>query len=438
MTDEAQLAALRAEVTRQRQAIAELEEQSARLAGLLIDMPKLFAAREPDALIAACAEAARSATGAVFALFVASEGDQVQTLVGAEWADFSDAPSPGLGPMLGRDGRIGTRRIDDVTRLAATDPGSLLYAVMSDGRLVRSWLVSPVRGRDGDLRGVVYLGHPRPQAFGAHHEQQLILLASSLGMALDAALLAEEREGVLAALESSLLPPLLPTVPEVEVAARYRAADDAARVGGDFYDLFRTGERRWTAVIGDVCGTGPAAAAITGVARYTIRALTAELGPSAALERLNTSIEHYTNGRFLTAVLGDVVVGDDREVAITLAIAGHPPPLLLRDDGTTSLLEHPHGTLIGMFRRVSASDVVVHLAPGDALILYTDGVVEARDKDGELFGLERLASLAATSSGRTAEGIARRIELAAVGHAAGTVDDIAVLVLRRRPPMRSL
>ena len=82
--------------------------------------------------------------------------------------------------------------------------------------------------------------------------------------------------------------------------------------------------------------------------------------------------------------------------------------------------------------------MVVHLAPGDALILYTDGVVEARDKDGELFGLERLASLAATSSGRTAEGIARRIELAAVGHAAGTVDDIAVLVLRRRPPMRSL
>ena len=94
MTDEAQLAALRAEVTRQRQAIAELEEQSARLAGLLIDMPKLFAAREPDALIAACAEAARSATGAVFALFVASEGDQVQTLVGTEWADSLVASLP--------------------------------------------------------------------------------------------------------------------------------------------------------------------------------------------------------------------------------------------------------------------------------------------------------------------------------------------------------
>ena len=256
-------------------------------------------------------------------------------------------------------------------------------------------------------------------------------------MALDAAFLASEREEVLAALESSLLPPLLPTIPDVDVAARYRAADDVARVGGDFYDLFRTGENRWTVVMGDVCGTGPAAAAVTGVARYTIRALTAELTPAAALERLNTALEHNPNGRFLTAVLGEIAVSDDGAVAITLAIAGHPPPLLLRDDGTTSLLEDPHGTILGLFGEVGAADMVVHLDPGDALILYTDGVIEARDKEGKLFGLEELEAVAATSSGRSAQGIARRIELAAVAHAAGTVDDIAVLALRRRPARSS-
>jgi sigma-B regulation protein RsbU (phosphoserine phosphatase) len=107
---------------------------------------------------------------------------------------------------------------------------------------------------------------------------------------------------------------------------------------------------------------------------------------------------------------------------------------LLRDDGTVTLLEEPHGTLLGVFPDSGVVDVGVTLNPGDALILYTDGVIEARDKDGEMFGFDRLVALAATSSGRSAEGIARRVELAAVGHAAGTVDDIAVLVLRRRPP----
>jgi serine phosphatase RsbU (regulator of sigma subunit) len=99
-----------------------------------------------------------------------------------------------------------------------------------------------------------------------------------------------------------------------------------------------------------------------------------------------------------------------------------------------ALLEEPHGALLGVFPHSGAVDVDVALHPGDALILYTDGVIEARDKDGEMFGFDRLVALAATSSGRSAEGIARRIELAAVAHAASTVDDIAVLVLRRRPP----
>ena len=437
MTPEPHTAALEAELVRRQAVIDELEASRARLQDLLLDMPKLFAPREPDALIAACAEAARAATGAAFALFVPADDEPVQTLAGLEWTDFSEAPTPGLAPVLGVDRRTHSRRVDDVTRLPTSDAASLLYGVLTDGRLVRSWLLTPVRGQAHALRGVLYVGHPKPEAFDPNHEQHVALLGSSLGIALDAAQLTAERERVLTALESSLLPPLLPGIPGVDVAARYRAADDAARIGGDFYDVFRSGDARWSVIVGDVCGTGPEAAAITGIARYSIRALAEEREPAAALERLNLTLGQYTNTRFLTAVLADLAIEPSGQLKVKLANAGHPSPLVLRDDGTTTLLERPHGSLLGMFPSVGATDIAVELDAGDALILYTDGVVEARDKHGELFGVERLVDLVSTSSGRSAEGIARRIELAAVGHAAGTVDDIAILVLRHRPPTRT-
>ena len=423
---------LRAEVVRQAELIEQLEEQRRRLTDLLVEMPKLFAGREPDALVLSCAEAARSLSDATFALFVPSDGEQPRTLVGMRWSDFTEAPDPGLAPLLAVEATDTARTIHDITRWAPSDAASLLYGVLGDGRLVRSWLIAPVRGRE--LRGVLYLGHPRPRSFGPHHEQQVALLGSSLGIALDAALLSAERERVLGALESSLLPPLLPSIPDLDVAARYRPADDGARVGGDFYDVFRSADQRWAFALGDVCGAGPEAAAVTGIARYTIRALAAELPPAAALERLNaTLVEHHSDGRFLTAVLADVTLDSSGGMTVTVANAGHPPPVVLRDDGTASLLGCGHGALLGVLPRVDAVDVPVDLEPGDALILYTDGVIEGRDKDDEMFGFEALLDLAATCAGRTAAGIARRVELAAVGHSAGTVDDIAVLVVRRRP-----
>jgi len=433
MTREPTLADLQAELDARQAIIDELHSSRAHLEQLLLDMPKLFAPRDSDALITACTEAARTTSGAAFGLFVPADDEPVQTLVGLEWTDFSEAPTPGLAPVLGVDRRTHSRRVDDVTRLPAQDAASLLYGVLSDGRLVRSWLLTPVRDREHALRGVLYVGHPHPGAFDSRHEQHVAFLGASLGIALDAAQLTAERERVLTALESSLLPPLLPDIPTVDLAARYRAADDAARIGGDFYDVFRTGEARWSAVLGDVCGTGPEAAAITGIARYSVRALKVEHEPSEALERLNGALGQYTNTRFLTAVLADLAVAPSGELTVTLANAGHPSPIVLRDDGTTTVLERPHGCLLGMFPTVGATDIRVDLGPGDALVLYTDGVVEARDKHGELFGADRLVELVSTSSGRSAEGIARRIELAAVGHASGTVDDIAILVIRRRP-----
>jgi serine phosphatase RsbU (regulator of sigma subunit) len=425
---------LRAQLARQRDVIQQLEDDRQRLSELLVGMPQLFATHEPEALVIAFAEAARSLADATFALFVPADTEQAPTLVGLRWAEFTEAPAPGLAPLLTMPADGQARSIDDVTRWAASDAAALLYGVLADGRLVRSWLIAPVRGRERELRGVLYLGHPRPHAFDVQHEGQLGLLGSSLGIALDAAVLTAERERVLTALETSLLPPLLPDIPGLDLAARYRPADEAVLVGGDFYDVFRSGADRWSMVIGDVCGAGPEAAAVTGVARYTVRALAGELAPSAALERLNaTLLAQDLDARFVTAVLADIGIEPGGATTLTLANGGHPPPILLRDDGSVVSLDEPHGLLLGMLPSVDAVDVPIALAPGDALVLYTDGVVEARDKEEDQFGFERLVALVGTCAGRTAAGIARRIELAVVDHAAGTVDDVAILVVRRTP-----
>jgi serine phosphatase RsbU (regulator of sigma subunit) len=430
--DEELIGDLRAELLLQRKVIDQLQDERHRLEDLLLEMPKLFGAPGVDDLIVSVAEAAASFAAAHFALFV-SHDERPAVLVGLRESDFADLPAPGMAPLLTVTWEGGARSIPDVTRWASSDATTRLYGSLLDGRLVRSWIVAPVRGQDGDLLGVLYLGHPRPHVFTERHETYMTLLASRLGVALDAAALVEERERVVAALESSLLPPLLPKVPGLDIAARYHASDDATRVGGDFYDVFRSGDGRWSVVIGDVCGAGPEAAAVTGIARYGLRAIAPGLPPSAAVERLNaTLIAQRPDGRFVTAIVAEVVVRDG-DVDVMFANAGHPAPMVLRDDGSAEVVDEPHGALIGVLPSVDADDVPVRLGPGDALVLYTDGVIEARNEDRELYGSERLAALVASCAGRTATGVARRIELDVLNHAALTTDDIAILVLRREP-----
>ena len=431
MSERDRIGDLRAELALQRQVIDQLEAERRRLEDLLLEMPKLFGTSSIDELIVSVAEAAASFAAADFALFVPADLDGEPTLVGRDREDFADLPAPGVAPLLSVRWETGARSIPDVTRWATTDATTRLYGSLRDGRLVRSWIVAPVRGPEDDLVGVLYLGHPRPHVFTERHEAYMTLLGSRLGAAIDAARLVEERERVVAALESSLLPPLLPRVPGLDIAARYHAADDAMRVGGDFYDVFRSGEGRWSVVIGDVCGAGPEAAAVTGIARYGLRAIAPELSPSAAVERLNATLTaQRPDGRFVTAIVAEVRAGPD-ELRVVFANAGHPPPILLRDDGTASVLADPHGALIGVMRRVGATDVPVPMGPGDALVLYTDGVIEARSASGEMYGSQRLLELVASCAGRGAAGIARRIEIDVLGHAPVTDDDVAILVLRR-------
>ena len=232
-------------------------------------------------------------------------------------------------------------------------------------------------------------------------------------------------------LQASLLPPHLPEIFGLEVAARYRPAEDGVEVVGDFYDLFDVGDDGWGVVIGDVCGKGPDAAALTALARYTVRAAAIrERRPSRVLALLSQAVLHEeSNERFCTAAYARVVPWEDR-VTLELSCGGHPPPLVLRRDGSVERAGRP-GTLLGLFEDVELFDDAVELEPGDALVMFTDGAIEAR-RGGEVLGEGRLRALVAACAGcPRAEDIAARLEDGVVSFQDGAAqDDLAFVVLR--------
>jgi serine phosphatase RsbU (regulator of sigma subunit) len=184
-----------------------------------------------------------------------------------------------------------------------------------------------------------------------------------------------------------------------------------------------------------VAGFGPEAAALTGVARYTVRAIAGAVqGPADVLGELNDAVlRQASSDRFLTAVFATIEPQADH-LRVTLAVGGHPPPIVLRDDDTVEWVEGSHGVLLGVFADPVLVNQQLDLNPGDAVVLYTDGVIEARNEEGEEFGLDRLAELLGTCSGRSAEGIARRIERSVLDHRGErTEDDVAIVVLRAEP-----
>ena len=420
-----------------RRAVEQLEAERDRLERLLLRLPALLAELDPERLSTGVVEAARELTGARFGMFLASSSERATvSFVGLTRDDFAQPPAVGRAPVLaGATGE--SLRIDDVSVWAQGEEAARSYGVFADGRLVRSWLAAPVRGRGGSVLGVVYLGHHRAHAFDARHERLVSGLCSQLGGALEHCTLFAERSRVAHALSESLLPPLLPAIAGLDAAARYRpsGADMTARtnlVGGDFYDLFELAPGCFGVILGDVSGVGPEAAALTGVARYTVRAVAAaEVAPCGVLTRLNEALLRLGSERFLTAVYATLEPKGDGVVPVVLCSGGHPPAFLLRDDESVEILDGATGTLLGVFPTVELSDDAVVLNPGDALVLVTDGVLEARDSDGKEFGFERLEALLATCAGRSAEGIARRIERSVLDHRGDRADDdLAIVVLR--------
>ena len=200
-------------------------------------------------------------------------------------------------------------------------------------------------------------------------------------------------------------------------------------MGGDFYDLFATGDRGWTVVMGDVCGKGPDAAAVTALARYTLRAAAMrERLPSRSLSLLNEALLRQRDDRRFCTVAYAYLEPLDDGARVGFASGGHPLPLLVRPDGEVEPIGAP-GTLLGVLPDPSFEDRAVSLAPGDALVFYTDGVIESRGADGSL-DEARLAELLTSCAGLGADAIAAAVEAAALSSHDQRRDDIAVLVLR--------
>ena len=244
----------------------------------------------------------------------------------------------------------------------------------------------------------------------------------------------EARARVLAeTLQRSFLPPDIGPVPGLDVGGAYRPAGDGSEVGGDFYDVFQTGPQTWGVVLGDVCGKGAAAAVVTALARYTVRAEALHVSsPAAVLNGLHHALLTYYPQTFCTVLflLLDQVPEGHR---LTMATGGHPLPLCRRADGSIVTLGRP-GRFLGMEKTASVSESVAVLRPGDMVVLYTDGVTEAHQGDA-FFGETGIAGVLAASAGLTAQAVADAVVAAALAFQHGPArDDIAVVVVRKPPP----
>ncbi len=258
-------------------------------------------------------------------------------------------------------------------------------------------------------------------------------LADRCALALDNAMVYAHRDLVAMSLQEELLPPELPPIPGLDVAARYAAAGEGNEVGGDFYDVFPS-ERGWRVVIGDVVGKGPAAAAVTGLARHTLRAAAPyEQSPSALLGVLNRALLAERAGERLASVACVELEPEGDGLALTVSAGGHPLPLLVAADGSVREVG-AFGPLLGVDTGHGSTDVSDRLAPGELLVLYTDGVVEARGPSG-VFGEERLRVLLSDLVGDAPTRVVQRIEAAVLAASGGRPrDDLAIVALRVRRP----
>lgn len=251
-------------------------------------------------------------------------------------------------------------------------------------------------------------------------------LARRSGTAVENARLYTERSRIAHTLQQALLPGSLPAIPGAALSARYRAAGELNEVGGDFYDAFQDENGAWMLVIGDVCGKGPRAAGVTALARHTLRAAALSgRPPREMLLMLHRALQAQPADADLCTVCVVRLEGD----TIAVALAGHPQPLLIDRDGESRVLGRP-GTLLGMLDPVEIHEVEETIAPGQTLLLYTDGVPEAR-RDSQLLGEDGLRELARRAPSLDLDELLDHIERGALAHSGGSLrDDLAMLALR--------
>jgi hypothetical protein len=335
---------------------------------------------------------------------------------------------PGLGEAIRGYPPVPSRWLDPTTV-----PGWLLPTGFTDppGAVV----VTPLPGHGLPVGALVLLR--RDVAVG-DDDTLVRTFATQAGAALSVARRHTEQSVLTRTLLDELRPPTLRSVHGVELAGGYRAGDADRGVGGDFYDVYPAAapDTETLLVLGDVCGRGLPAAILTGRIRTFMHAL-APLAEDhgGVLGRLNDLLLTEDNSRMATMVMASVSHGAD--VRLRLSCAGHPAPLLLRADGS---VERPdtRGTILGALPQFRVRTAQDRLAPGDACILFSDGLSEARrPRDGEPFGVDRLARAASECGGMPAEAIVERLMMLAAEWSDDHHDDLAVVVIAVPPAERS-
>jgi len=275
----------------------------------------------------------------------------------------------------------------------------------------------------GKVIGVLHVGSLTPRQFTAEELELLELGAQRAAPAL-AALMAHEDRIAAAALQRSLLPSALPAGFPAEMAVRY--VPGAGKVGGDWYDVFSVPSGHLWAVIGDVTGSGVAAAVIMGRMRSALRAYALEAGdPAEVLDRLDRKMQHFEPGALATVLCAVFDPDLDR---VRICSAGHLPPVFASPGRPAEVAKIPSGLLIGASRTARRQAVTLEITPGSVFCFYTDGLIERR---GQLIddGIARLRDLVTADPPEVA---CAAVMAALVGGEAAT-DDIAVLVIRCQP-----
>ncbi|HMC41154.1 MAG TPA: SpoIIE family protein phosphatase [Acidimicrobiales bacterium] len=285
----------------------------------------------------------------------------------------------------------------------------------------------------GRVLGALRFSFSEPRLFDTDERRFIVALADQAAQALHRSQLYRERLDVSARLQRGLLPPALPRIPGVDLGAAYHPFGDGMEVGGDFYDVWPAKEG-WFFAVGDVCGTGPEAATMTALVRHSLRAITRVVqDETAVLQELNDILLHAghdTSERFCTLVLGLMTSGPGG-VGIRIVTGGHPGPIVRRAGGDIAVLQLD-GSLLGVLDMVALNTAEITLQPGDSMVLYTDGVIEARGRSG-MFETDGLVA-AVGDAPAEARGMAEAIEADVVVHSGGVLhDDMAVLVLRAVP-----
>ncbi len=346
--------------------------------------------------------------------------------------------APAGTPAVIRTGRLEFLRevdqqvIEDAIRKAGRDDVRDEILDLLDKLQLTSVITVPLNTKRRTIGAMQFVSAESGRVYDHEDVGLAQAAAGRIAEALDNRWLTDQHRSIARKLQDSLLPPHLPRVDGLAISARYWAAGEVSEVGGDFYDVFAIDDNKWAVLIGDVCGTGPDAAAVTAIARHTVRAAaTHGAEPSEVLTWLNDALHAGNRELFCTAAYLTLEPAGDGQWRYTSTSAGHPLPLLVNVLGETTTIGAP-GMLVGAVASIVTTTVEGRLQRGDTVVLYTDGVTDVSPPHGiEPDALGRMVSKAA-EGGVSAEDIAARL-----GEAIEEVlpikernDDVALLVVR--------